>query len=156
MTDWHQTSYFTSYFTSLKLYGSKMEKVNVGLCGWGIAGDTGLEDGLSKDFFEIMFRNVFIDADSFNTGNRQIHSTRSDLVTKWMKEVPFEKEEGEESEAGGSGGGGREGGGQREKAEEGLEVEEESILITINVRASESLLWISKVGDELLLFWGSI
>lgn len=57
-----------------------------------------------------------------------------------MKEVPFEKEEGEESEAGGSGGGGREGGGQREKAEEGLEVEEESILITINVRASESLL----------------
>lgn len=57
-----------------------------------------------------------------------------------MKEVPFEKEEGEESEAGGSGGGGREGGGQREKAEEGLEVEEESILITINVRAFESLL----------------
>ena len=103
-----------------------------------------------------MFRNVFIDADSFNTGNRQIHSTHSDLVTTWTEEVSFEKEEGEEREAGGSGGGGREGGGQREKEEEELEVEEENIMITINVRASESLLWISKVGDELLLFLGSI
>lgn len=91
-----------------------MEKVKVEIRDWRIAGDTDLEDGLSKDFLEKLFRNLFINADSVNVGNRQIHFVYSDWATKWAKEVPFEAERGER-EAGGSGEGGREKGKERKK-----------------------------------------
>lgn len=64
---------------SLKLHGSKMEKVKVRVCGRGTAGDTELEDGLSKAFLE---KNGFIDVDSVNISNRQFHLLYSDLVAK--------------------------------------------------------------------------
>lgn len=79
-------------------------------------------------------------------------SCYSDLVTKWTKEVPFEKKEGGEREAGGNGGGRREGWGLRKK-EEGWE-EAEKTSRSQSTLEPESLLWISEVEDKLFVCLG--
>lgn len=113
MTDWHWNFYFipSSHWNFMGQNGKKQRSEYVVEV---LLGTLSLKMVSPKTSLRKMFRNVFIDVDSVNLGNRQFHLLYSNLVTKWTKEVPFEKE-GVEREEGGSGGRGREGGEERKK-----------------------------------------
>ena len=136
---------------SLKLHGSKIGNVKVGLCDWGIPGDTELEDALSKAFFERMFRDVFHWCLFFSTVNRKIHSMHSDSVTKWTKSTIWKyRREKRRSR--------RKWRGRKEEEDKGKKRKRDwrwyrRLSWSQSTLEPESLLWISKVEDELL-FWG--
>lgn len=113
--------------------------------------DTELEDALSKAFFERMFRDVFHWCLFFSTVNRKIHSMHSDSVTKWTKSTIWKyRREKRRSR--------RKWRGRKEEEDKGKKRKRDwrwyrRLSWSQSTLEPESLLWISKVEDELL-FWG--